>query len=316
MREAFATGKTTLLLAGGYNIAWGGVVVLFPASLFLWARMEPPRYPQVWQCVGMMVGVFGVGYLIAAKDPARHWPIVLVGLLGKILGPLGFFLEVAQGRLPWRAGWVIVTNDLIWWVPFVLILRDCLRRNSREPSSGPAVFPRALGPAWQELHEDIRELHSGTRPTRASGWFDVERGEGRTARAVAGLLGFPPPGGKILTRLEIRPHGAGETWRRDFQGHPVVSELSLDDGNIVERFPAGRFRLRATSSAGELRIKSESFSLRIGPLSVRLPTRLAPKVEAAVRASGAGRVSVSVRLSVPGAGKVLAYRGEIQKETP
>ena len=41
---------------------------------------EFPRYPQIWQCVGMIVGVYGVGYLVAASDPLRHWPIVLVGM--------------------------------------------------------------------------------------------------------------------------------------------------------------------------------------------------------------------------------------------
>jgi small multidrug resistance pump len=49
--------------------------------------MELPRYPDIWQCVGMIVGVYGVGYLIAAFDPLRHWPVILVGLLGKVLGP-------------------------------------------------------------------------------------------------------------------------------------------------------------------------------------------------------------------------------------
>jgi hypothetical protein len=111
-----------LWLAAAYNVAWGAWVVLFPGALFRWAGMEPPNYPELWQCIGMIVGVYGVGYAIAARDPCRHWPIVLVGLLGKVFGPLGFLNAVVQGRLPWTFGAMLLANDLVWWVPFGLIL--------------------------------------------------------------------------------------------------------------------------------------------------------------------------------------------------
>ena len=117
-----------LWAAAIYNLLWGGFVVLFPELPFRWAGMPPPNYPEIWQCIGMMVGVFGVGYAIAARDPIRYWPIVLVGLLGKILGPIGFLHAALAGRLPWRAGWTIVSNDLIWWLPFALILRAACSR--------------------------------------------------------------------------------------------------------------------------------------------------------------------------------------------
>ena len=112
-----------LSLAAVYNILWGAWVVLWPNAYFDLAGMGRPVYPEIWQCVGMIVGVYGVGYAIAARDPMRHWPIVLVGLLGKILGPIGFFkgLFIDQ-TFTLKAGLNIITNDLIWWVPFGLIL--------------------------------------------------------------------------------------------------------------------------------------------------------------------------------------------------
>ncbi len=79
-----------LWLAALYNLVWGTVVILFPLSLFQLLHMPLPTYPEIWQCVGMIVGVYGIGYAIAALNPDRHWPIVLVGLLGKIFGPIGF----------------------------------------------------------------------------------------------------------------------------------------------------------------------------------------------------------------------------------
>lgn len=124
-----------LIAAGVYNLLWGGVVVLFPNLLFDLTGMPPPLYPQIWQVVGMIVGVYGVGYLVAARDPIRHWPIVLVGLLGKVLGPVGYAGGLAAsalgmedlvarggGTLPAEFGYTIITNDLVWWPAFALIL--------------------------------------------------------------------------------------------------------------------------------------------------------------------------------------------------
>lgn len=117
-----------LFLAGGYNLMWGAFVVLMPETLFSWAGMEPPRYPELWQCIGMIVGVYGIGYVLAAMQPARHWPIVLVGLAGKVFGPVGFAIALVQGRFAPDFGWVILFNDLIWWGPFALILLHARRR--------------------------------------------------------------------------------------------------------------------------------------------------------------------------------------------
>ena len=52
----------------------------------------------------------------------RHWPVVLAGLLGKILGPIGFLSAFVGGTLPLSFGLTILTNALIWWFPFALIL--------------------------------------------------------------------------------------------------------------------------------------------------------------------------------------------------
>jgi peroxiredoxin len=116
--------RRTLIAAAVYNIVWGAWVVLFPEALFRWSGVSPPLYPQIWQCVGMIVGVYGIGYAIAARSPFQHWPIVLVGLVGKIFGPIGFLQAAAGGYLPWSFGVTIITNDLIWLVPFALILRS------------------------------------------------------------------------------------------------------------------------------------------------------------------------------------------------
>ncbi|MFO0806110.1 MAG: SRPBCC family protein [Gemmataceae bacterium] len=124
-----------LLAAGVYNLLWGATVIAFPHLLFDLAGIERINYPQIWQCVGMIVGVYGIGYLIAAGDPRVHWPIVLVGLLGKIFGPVGFAVALSSGTLPPLFGLTIVTNDLIWWIPFAMILRDAAISHKRLPGA-------------------------------------------------------------------------------------------------------------------------------------------------------------------------------------
>lgn len=120
--------STVLRVAGVYNLLWGTAVVVAPALTLRWTGLPSPvSTPQIWQCLGMVVGVYGVGYLIAAGDPYRHWPIVFVGLLGKILGPVGFAANMASGALPPAMFWTILLNDLIWWVPFSLILWGAFR---------------------------------------------------------------------------------------------------------------------------------------------------------------------------------------------
>jgi peroxiredoxin len=89
--------------------------------------MELPIYPQIWQCVGMIVGVYGVAYWLAAADPVRHWPVVFAGLLGKVLGPIGFIVAWWQETLPAMWSIMILFNDVIWWIPFAAVLYAAAR---------------------------------------------------------------------------------------------------------------------------------------------------------------------------------------------
>lgn len=119
--------------AGVYNLAWGAWAVLFPKHFWSLVGMPAPEYLFLWQCIGMIVGVYGVGYWFAAGDVARHWPIVLVGFLGKIFGPIGFVqAHFIDGTVPLRFGWTLITNDLIWWVPFGAMLVFAYRVHERE----------------------------------------------------------------------------------------------------------------------------------------------------------------------------------------
>ncbi|MEM9928342.1 MAG: alkyl hydroperoxide reductase [Bacteroidota bacterium] len=128
--------RWVLFAAATYNIVWGAWVVLFPWHVFELVGMEQPVYPMIWQSVGMIVGVYGLGYGLAAFDPNRHWPIILVGFLGKVFGPIGFIYHYSIGTFPTAFWWVTLFNDLIWIIPFGLIL---LRARPWQVSDGFAL---------------------------------------------------------------------------------------------------------------------------------------------------------------------------------
>ncbi|NNF33750.1 MAG: alkyl hydroperoxide reductase [Saprospiraceae bacterium] len=111
-------------IAAIYNILWGAWVVLFPLSFFQLTGMEEPNHPMIWQGMGMVIGVFGLGYWWASFNPVKHWPIVAVGFLGKIFGPLGFIFNYLKGDVPASFAYTLITNDLIWWIPFFVILNE------------------------------------------------------------------------------------------------------------------------------------------------------------------------------------------------
>lgn len=126
-----------LVLAGIYNLVWGAVVVLAPDAPFSLAGLQPLSGTgrAVWQCLGMVIGVYGVGYLAASRAPLVHWPITLVGMLGKVFGPIGFLWTALRGDIDWSFGWTILTNDLIWWIPFGAILAAAWAARPRGPAT-------------------------------------------------------------------------------------------------------------------------------------------------------------------------------------
>ena len=136
--------KFILLAAAFYNLAWGSWVIFRPNDMFNWTGIPRPLYPGIWQCVGMIVGVYGIGYAVAAFNPIKHWPIVLVGFLGKTLGPIGMLQNVlivppgTPGRLPASWLWLNLTNDVIWWIPFGAILYTAFQR-ANEPTNSQTL---------------------------------------------------------------------------------------------------------------------------------------------------------------------------------
>jgi hypothetical protein len=116
--------QAVFVAAGLYNIAWGLWAAVDPQWLFRFAEMPPINYPEIFACLGMVVGLYGVIYFEVARRPEQGILLAAVGLIGKILGPIGWLRLYLAGQWPGSSIVMCLTNDLVWWIPFSLYLFD------------------------------------------------------------------------------------------------------------------------------------------------------------------------------------------------
>jgi len=119
--------RVVFLTAGIYNICWGAYSAVDPQWLFRFAGLPLLNHPAVFSCLAMVIGLYGVLYLDVARHPEQGWLIALVGLAGKVMGPIGLAVLIFKGVWPRSTLVLCVTNDLIWWIPFGIYLKDSWR---------------------------------------------------------------------------------------------------------------------------------------------------------------------------------------------
>src|SRR5215469_1478504 len=78
-----------------YNLLWGSLTILFPQFFFHLIHMPVFDVLPLWQCIGMFVLVYAPAYWWAGRSPERHAHLIAIGLLGKLLGPVGFVWMLA-----------------------------------------------------------------------------------------------------------------------------------------------------------------------------------------------------------------------------
>jgi small multidrug resistance pump len=105
------------LTAAIYNIFWGGIIIIFPDLLFQVFNLQALNYPFLMSGIGMFVAVYGYGYWVVSREPLKYPQLVVVGLMGKTLGPIGWAYNVYLGHIPLVTMWTNVFNDFIW-IPF------------------------------------------------------------------------------------------------------------------------------------------------------------------------------------------------------
>jgi hypothetical protein len=128
--------KLVFRIAAVYNIAWGVTVSLFPNLFFDIFHIERINYPFVMSGLGMCIGLYGYGYWVVSCDLRKHPELVILGFLGKTIGPVGWLWTVLTTPLPLRTMWTNVFNDLIW-IPFFIAYFIWYRRHAHDLSPAP-----------------------------------------------------------------------------------------------------------------------------------------------------------------------------------
>jgi hypothetical protein len=116
--------RAVFIAAGIYNLAWGVLAAADPQWLFRFAGLPLLNHPAIFACLGMVVGLYGLAYFEVARRPERGWPLAAIGLLGKVLGPIGLAQLIYSGEWPPATIVLCLTNDILWWLPFGLYLYD------------------------------------------------------------------------------------------------------------------------------------------------------------------------------------------------
>ena len=125
-----------LFLAGLYHLAFALWANAYPHFCFDWAGIPRPNHPILWRVAGLLSAVFGVGFLISARDPIRHWPVILLGFAKATLVIALLGISIAGGELPPKAFWVAIVDDLVWWFPLAAILWATVQAHMGRPPLG------------------------------------------------------------------------------------------------------------------------------------------------------------------------------------
>jgi hypothetical protein len=139
--------RQVLLAAAFYHMGFAVWAICWPHLWFDWIGAAQPNHPILWQGCGMIVGLLGICLLIAAKNPIHHWGIVMIGSAKFTLGIIGFGIALFQLRIPGHAAWISVLDDLIWWIPFAMILWASIRAHTGVPPTreAPLSIQEAAG---------------------------------------------------------------------------------------------------------------------------------------------------------------------------
>ena len=112
-----------LWFVGGYNLLAGVGMFCFYHEGYKLLALEKPQMNLPIQLVGLLVGLFGVGYWMVASHPQENRNILVLGFWSKALGSMLGIYYVCVGKLPLVFLLLLFFSDIIYLPPFYIILR-------------------------------------------------------------------------------------------------------------------------------------------------------------------------------------------------
>lgn len=121
--------NASLFISAIYFVIWSLVVIMFP-SILNSVVIEQGFTPVVfWDFMSLVTFILGIGLFIAAGNPHRHWPIILMVSLFHLAMIGGFVFGYTIGFFNNLFIRFIILNYLIWLIPNAIVLYKVYRRS-------------------------------------------------------------------------------------------------------------------------------------------------------------------------------------------
>ncbi len=170
-----------------------------------------------------------------------------------------------------------------------------------------ALYSRLLGGDWMNLNERVRWAHSTGAAKR--GMFRITHGTSWLARWAVRSSHLPHAANAAEASLKITADDVGERWERSFNGETFATHQWDSDGMLVERFGAWELQFTLRVERGALVYEQCGARLCVGSLRLPMHRASAPFVEAREWAEDKARVCVTVKVTLPIVGLLIAYDG-------
>lgn len=262
---------------------------------------------------GMFVRVTGLG----TQGPIeRTWNLLAEGDDGPLIPSMAIEAIIRQmldGKTP-SAGARAATHALELADYDALFARRAITTGIREtlPDSAP-LYERILGPAFHDLPDQIRDLHTPNGITSWSGTATVTRGANPLAKLAALILRLPKTGNDIPVTVTFTPENGSEVWERNFGGQKFHSTQAEGQGRnahlLTERFGPITVSLALVFKNAELDLIPRRWAF----LGLPLPTALLPQGRSFESAPD-GTFAFDVQFKTPLTGLIAAYKGTLTRD--
>jgi small multidrug resistance pump len=114
--------RRLLYFVGGYNLLAGLTMMVFYHECYKFIGVPKPHLMLPVQLVGILVGLFGVGYFMVTRDPLQNRNLLVLGFWSKALGSCLGIGYVLLGKLPPVFLVILFFADIMYLPPFLVIM--------------------------------------------------------------------------------------------------------------------------------------------------------------------------------------------------
>jgi peroxiredoxin len=111
-----------LQAAGAFSLVWAAIAALQPDAMRTLLGLGSVQPAAVWYALPGAIALGGAVLLIAASDPSRYWPMILLSAIAKSGAFVGTLVLVRQGELERRALALSAVDDILWAVVLGAVL--------------------------------------------------------------------------------------------------------------------------------------------------------------------------------------------------